>query len=462
MPVLSPDRPAPAAGRRPAGPRGNPLYGTIRDVRRNILDFVPKVAEEYGDLARVRLLPGWYGYLLFHPRHYGHVLVDGSGRYSKDVVHFDVLSLLIGQSVVTLNGAPWKRRRQLAQPGFHRQRIARFGEVMTDSTNDMLDRWETLDRATPVDIELEMTRLTLGVATRTLLSVEFTGELDEVGKAFIDANRFMAARWVNPFALWTVNMPTRPNRAFKRSLESLDEIVYKIIRERRRDGGSGPDDLLAMLLEARDEETGEGLTEPELRDEVMTIMIAGHETSSTALTWTWYLLSQNPHVQDKLATELDEVLGGRTPTVADLPKLKYTRMVFDEALRLYPPAYVIGRRATEDDEIDGFHIPKGAPVYLVPYVTHRHPEVWERPDEFDPDRFREVGPSARSKFAYIPFGAGPRFCMGASFALIEAQLILATVAQRYRMRLAPGARPEPMPLVTIRPRAGMPMLIEPA
>jgi cytochrome P450 len=237
----------------------------------------------------------------------------------------------------------------------------------------------------------------------------------------------------------------------------LQDLVDRIVEEHRRDGGK--DDLLTMLLEARDEETGELMTPRELRDETITLLLAGYETSANALAWTWYLLSQNDAVADKLHASLESALGGQPPTLADLPKLTYARMVVDESLRLYPPAWIIGRRALGDDDLGGHHIPAGSVVAISPYITHRHPRHWERPEEFDPDRFDPRTAASHDPFTYLPFGGGPRRCIGHNLALMEAQLIISTVAQRYRLRLVPGTRVEPERLFVLRPRSGLPMTI---
>lgn len=446
--------------RHPAGPRGGLVTGVAPELQRDLLAFTMRLSETVGSPARVRLLPGYYGYLLTNPQNYKHVLQENAATYVKDVLHFDILSLLIGRSVVTLNGNLWKQRRRLAQPAFHRRKIAALGETMSELIADTIDGWERKPRPITVDMEAEMTRLTLRIASLTLLSVQFDGEEERLGKAFAAVNKYMSAQWVNPVLPYVAGLPLPANRRYREAMRTLDTAVYAMIRERRANA-DGPDDVLTMLLEARDEDTGEGLNDLELRDEVMTILIAGHETSSTALTWTWYLLSQNPAAEEAMYAEIDAVLGGRPPTVADLPSLPYTSMVFQEAMRLYPPAYVIGRRALLEDRIEGYVIPRGANVYLVPWVTHRRPDLWERPLDFDPERFTDERSAGRPQYAYIPFGGGPRRCLGDSFAETESRLILAAVAQRYRVRLQPDQVVEPMPLVTIRPRHGMRMTLEP-
>jgi len=246
----------------------------------------------------------------------------------------------------------------------------------------------------------------------------------------------------------------------QRTIHTLDQLVYRMIAE-RRSRETERDDLLSMLLSAQDEETGQGMNDRQVRDEVMTLLLAGHETTANTLTWTWYLLSQSPEVERRLHAELNEVLDGRVPTVADLPELKYTRMVIEEALRLYPPTPLLSRKAIAGDEVQGYPIAANSMIMISPYAVHRHPALWEEPERFDPERFTPERAAARSAYAYFPFGGGPRICIGNNFAMMEAQLILSTVAQRYQLRLIPGHPVEPQMVVTLRPRYGLPMTLHP-
>jgi cytochrome P450 len=253
-------------------------------------------------------------------------------------------------------------------------------------------------------------------------------------------------------------IPTPRNRAYRGAQQELDRVVYGIIEKRRKDGGEA-DDVLAMLMAARDEETGEAMDDRQLRDEVMTMFLAGHETTANALAWTWSLLSKNPAERRKLEAEVDAVLGDRPPTFDDLASLKYTRMVVDESMRLYPPAWIVGRTAMQDDTIRGYRVPKGSFVAAATYLTHRHPGFWSNPEGFDPERFTPEASASRHRYAYIPFGAGPRICIGNAFAIMEAQLVTAMIAQRFRVDLASGAKLEPEPLITLRPRGGVPVTL---
>ncbi len=257
-----------------------------------------------------------------------------------------------------------------------------------------------------------------------------------------------------------LSVPTPRNLRMQRTIHTLDQLVYRMIAE-RRSRETERDDLLSMLLSAQDEETGQGMNDRQVRDEVMTLLLAGHETTANTLTWTWYLLSQSPEVERRLHAELNEVLDGRVPTVADLPELKYTRMVIEEALRLYPPTPLLSRKAIAGDEVQGYPIAANSMIMISPYAVHRHPALWEEPERFDPERFTPERAAARSAYAYFPFGGGPRICIGNNFAMMEAQLILSTVAQRYQLRLIPGHPVEPQMVVTLRPRYGLPMTLHP-
>jgi cytochrome P450 len=302
-----------------------------------------------------------------------------------------------------------------------------------------------------------MMRLTQTIVLRTLLGADLGPFAGELGRAWTLVNEHIGT------GFWSLGLtegwPTPRNRRFRRALEVLDRAVFHLINERRR-AGHETNDLLSMLLFARDEDTGQVMTDRQLRDEVMTILLAGHETTSLALGWAWYLLSQHPDVQRRLENELDSVLGTRFPAYDDLGSLPYTRMVIEEALRLYPPAWGLSRQALGSDQIGGYHLPRGWLVFIVPFVMHRHRAYWDEPESFDPERFTPERSAARPKFVYLPFGAGPRQCIGNQFAMIEAHLVLATLAARYRLTLAPGHPVEPWPLITLRPRHGIKMLVE--
>jgi cytochrome P450 len=303
-------------------------------------------------------------------------------------------------------------------------------------------------------------RLTLGVVGKTLFSTDISGEASELGRAMTEALEYVTFRTRRPFAL-PPRVPTPRSRRFHAAMRTFDQIVYGLIADRRR-AAAPREDLLSVLLAARDGETGEALSDREIRDEVVTFLTAGHETTAVALSWTWYLLSRHPEAARRVRAELADVLRGQTPTVEHLPRLEYTKRVIEEVMRLYPPAWAVERSAVGDDELGGYPIPAGSAVDLSPYVTHRHPAFWENPEGFDPDRFTPERAAGRPRFAYFPFGGGPRHCIGSEFAMLEAQLVVAMVAQRYRLELVPGYRAEPDSTIVLRPRPGVVMTLRKA
>lgn len=443
----------------PPGPAGIPLLGSLLEARRDPLCFALNVTRTYGDITYFRI--GIYtGYLLNHPDYFRHVLRLNHRNYSKKNYHFEKLKPVLGEGLITSDGDHWLHERRLIQPVFHPQRIGRFGSTITKAANEMLGQWEAVaGGGQPIDVSTEMMGLTLKIVAEALFSTDISAATDVVEKAFTTLNQDTSYRFKTVFVppLW---VPTPRNRAFKKARAKLNQVVYGIIDQRRHGRGS-QDDLLDMLVVAQDEQSGQGMTDRQLRDEIMTLMLAGHETTANLLTWTFYLLSQHPGVADKLRFELKEVLGERIPTVDDLSALNYTKNVLQESLRLYPPVWIISRRAIDDDEIGGYSIPAGTTVTLCSYTLHRHTDFWENPEEFNPQRFSHERSEARHPDAYFPFGGGPRSCIGSHFAMMEAQLILAMIARRYRFQLAPGHRVEPEPLVTLRPRYGLKMMLLP-
>jgi cytochrome P450 len=328
---------------------------------------------------------------------------------------------------------------------------------MTTATVDMQERWQSFVRDDQsVDIAVEMMRLTLRIVGQALFSIDLSNEASIVGQAFATIRTLLTDYIYNPFPPLTI--PTPRNRRIQKAIRTLDMVVHDIITEHRQQY-SEKGDLLSMLLQASDEETGQKMSDQQLRDEVMTLLLAGHETTANALTWTWYLLAQYPEIERRLHAELEQVLGGQLPTVEHLPELSYTRMVLEEVLRLYPPAFGFNRKAIADDEIGGYVVPANTLIWISPYTTHRHPDFWENPEVFEPERFSSERSAGRPHFAHFPFGGGPRLCIGNNFAMMEAQLILATLAQRYRLRLVPGHKVEPEVLLSIRPRNGLPMTL---
>jgi cytochrome P450 len=446
------------AFRRPPGPAGIPLLGNLLQARRDPLRFALDLTRNYGDIAYFRI-GVFRGYLLNHPDYFQHVLKFNHRNYNKENYNYKKLKPVLGEGLITADGDRWLRDRRLIQPVFHRKRIARFGSTVTNAAREMLERWEAFAaRGRPVPLAAEMMKLTLRIITESLFSTDIRSSADIVGKAFTTLNKDISYRFKTVFVppLW---MPAPRNLKFKKARDELNRLVYEIIERRRRGSGSH-NDLLSMLLRARDERSGEGMTDRQLRDEVMTLMLAGHETTANLLAWACYLLSQHPTAAHKLRVELNEALGARDPVADDLSALDYTKNVLQEALRLYPPVWIISRKAIGRDEIGGYSIPAGTTVTLCSYTLHRHPDFWEYPGEFIPERFSTEQDGRLPNPAYFPFGGGPRSCIGGHFAMMEAQLILAMIFRRYHLKLAPGHPVEPEPLVTLRPRYGLKMMLE--
>jgi enediyne biosynthesis protein E7 len=437
------------------GPHGHWLLGHLLEFRRDVLGLLTESARTFGQVVRFRLGPQVI-HLLNHPSHIEHVLQKNHQNYDKNTRSAGYIKSVTGESLLASNGELWKRQRRLLQPAFHRKNIAAFARQMTVATTTMLERWRAHQaRKEAVDVASEMMRLTYAIVGRTLFSADVGPDADTIEHAMqvILPHTFgRLGRVVN----WPEWFPTPGNRRFRRALRDIDGVVYRIIDQHRRaqDNTQANGDLLSMLLQVRDEETGLGFSDEQLRNETITFLLAGHETTANALTWTFYLLSQHPEVERQLRDEVNGVLGGRPPTIEDLPRLSFTRMVIQEAMRLYPPIWIIERRVIHADTAGGYDLPAGSAVVIAPYVLHRHPNFWEEPDEFKPARFANPIPEA-----YIPFGAGPRFCIGREFAMLEAQLITAMVAQSFRLCLLPGHRVEPLPGITLRVRDGLLMTL---
>ena len=441
------------------GPRGHLLLGSLPDMQRSkdFLQFYCDAWRTYGDVVRIRVGP-LVQHLITLPEHVKHILVTNKENYTKGLA-IKKLRLSLGLGLFTSEGELWRRQRRLIQPPFTAKGVQPFSKVMTDTTERMLEKWQrNAERGQALDVNQEMMRLAMNIIGKAMLSIDVGDEATETAQAFTIVLEDIAHRASSILDV-PMFIPTAANRRLAQATRTLDTFIYRIIGERR----NRPDesqDLLTLLLNARDEEAGEGMDLKQLRDEVLTIFFAGHETTAQALTWSGYLLSQHPEAERKLHAELASVLGGRTPTIEDVSNLKYTTMVFQEAMRLYPPLWAFPRDAAADDEIGGYHIPKGSMMLLGTYLTHRHPAVWENPEVFDPERFSPERSEGRSNYAFYPFGAGPRMCIGNHFAMLEGQWVLATVAQHFRLKLAPGHSLEHSAVATLRPQHGMWMTLQ--
>jgi cytochrome P450 len=411
--------------------------------------FLLATARDHGDIAFFRAGP-FDIYLLSHPDDIRDVLVTRNHDFGKGQGLQETRRVL-GDGLLTSEGELHRRQRRLVQPLFHHARIAGYAETMVASTDRASDRW--VDGAR-LDAHQAMMELTLSIVGRTLFDTDVeASEADRVREALTAALAGFD-RFTLPWSGLVERLPLPSNRRFREAKASLDEIIYGLIRERRTTGDRG--DLLSMLLSAQEE--GEGMSDRQVRDEAMTIFLAGHETTANALTWTWYLLSQHPGVEARLAEEVDRELDGRPPNVDDLARLPYVEAVVTESMRLYPPAWILGRMAVREHPVREYVMPVGSTALLSPYVVHHDPRWFPDPFRFDPERWEPEAAAARPKFSYFPFGGGPRVCIGESFAWMELRLVVARTAQRWGFRLAPEARVELLPQVTLRPRYGMPMI----
>jgi len=437
----------------PPSSTGKPFVGHLIDFRRDPLSFLDGLAKR-GDVVHFKLGPQDM-YLINHPEYIRDVLVTNNRNFVKSR-GLQLAKRFLGESLLTSEGEFHRRQRRLAQPAFHKQRIAAYASVMTDYALATRERWcegETLD------IAQEMMRLTLGIVGKTLFDADVEAEASEIGTALTDIMQLFK-RITNPLGPLLEKLPLPSNIRWLKAKQRLDSTIYRIINERRA-AGVDRGDLLSMLLLAQDEEgDGGSMTDVQLRDEAMTLFVAGHETTANALTWTWYLLSQHADIESRLHAEIGDVLAGKVPTVDDVARLRYTEMVLADSMRLYPPAWTLGRRVLTDYKVGGYVIPADSIVLMSPWVMHHDSRYFPDPFKFDPERWTIEAKESRPKFSYFPFGGGPRVCIGEQFAWMEGVLLIATIAQKWRLRLAEGHRVDTKPMITLRPRYGMRMVVE--
>lgn len=441
------------ASKHPPGPKRRiPLAGLLA-YRRGPLPFFQNLAQKYGDISYFKL-GSQEVFFLNHPDLIKDVLVTNSQNFMKGLA-LQRAKRLLGTGLLTSEGEFHRRQRRLALPAFHKSRVATYATVMTDQAARMRESWRG---GQTIDIAEEMMSLTLGIVGKTLFDSDVESDSKDVGEAMNVAMDLFNTITV-PFFNLLQKLPLPQVRRFDNAKAKLDKIIYRLIEERRA-SGKDRGDLLSMLLLSQDEEgDGGGMTDEQLRDEAMTIFLAGHETTANALTWTWYLLSQHPEAEAKLHHELDEVLGSRQPEFVDVARLRYTEMVLAESMRLYPPAWAIGRMSLCDSEIGGYLVPQGSLVLMSQYVLHRDDRYFADPLGFDPERWTEAARAQRPQFSYFPFGGGPRRCIGESFAWMEGVLLVATLAQQWQMRLAPHQVVALRPVMTLRPKHGMKMTV---
>lgn len=439
-----------------SGPKGLPISGNLLAFRRDTLRYIQETAKEYGEVVHFRFGPKRHVYLLTNPDQIKEVLVTKQAHFRK-AKGLQVARAVVGDGILTSEGEKHMRQRRLMQPAFHRDRIKEYGQVMVRQTVDLMEEWKDGEIR---DIHHDMMKVTLAIITETMFGKTVKEEADKIGQA-IDVGLKYVSNKATSFIDIPLSVPTKSNREFVDSSEVLDKTIYDLIEEGRKNESKGRTDLLSMLLMARDEDDGKGMTDEQVRDEVMTIFVAGHETTANTMSWIFYLLATHPEVEQKLHEELEAVLEGRLPTAEDVPKLVYANQIVQETLRLYPAAWTINREVAEQVEIGGHVYEPGDTLMISQYVMHRDPRYYDEPERFMPERFAGDLLKRIPAFAYFPFGGGPRICIGNNFALMEAALLLATIAQRYRLHLKePGQVVEPEPLVTLRPKNGLPMRLE--
>ncbi|MBX2997672.1 MAG: cytochrome P450 [Caldilineaceae bacterium] len=443
----------PSAPALPPTVGGMPLIGALPRLIKGKFDFLEAARQKEGDIYRLDL--GFAdAIVLCHPRHAQHVLLDNMKNYAKGGAMWDSVRTMLGNGLPVSEGAFWRRQRRMIQPAFHHQRLMAIADQMVAAIDESLERWEPYAQSgEPIDVAQAFTHMTMNVLVRTMFGSELkAGEAEAVGAELTYAIDFMLrAMMTNSLPAW---MPVPGRARYQQAIRVIDEVVFNVIERGRQEKGAG-DNMLSMLLEMVDEESGERMTDAELRDEAVSLFLAGYETTSVAMSWALHFMTQQPEIRQRLQQEVDTVLGERKPTMMDLRQITYARNIMQESMRLYPPAYWIPRTAVEDDVIDGYHIPAGKMVAVMSQVIQRHPEQWEDPHVFDPDRFLPARSEGRHKLAWLPFGAGQRLCIGREFALMEGPFILARLMQRYEPVAVPEKVAQMHIGLTIRTKDGV-------
>jgi cytochrome P450 len=452
---------SPSTSGLPIAPGPTSVRATEAAMQRAPLSFLLEMTRQYGDVVRLPLRSGPL-YLINHPDGIRQVLQEHAANFGKDPHENSIFIRFVGQSILTTEGATWLRLRRLEQPAFHRQQVLGMSASMVEAIQTYLEGWQAeAEQGKVIDLVPAITTLVLRVLGKALFSLDLDEETQTIAGALKVIGAYALALFYHPYL--PAFGPLVPlNRRYAAEQRALDQVVFRMIHKRRtRLGALNRADLLGFFLQLQDEDGKPAFTDAQIRNETLSLLIAGHENASSLLCWTWYLLAQHPSAAQRVYDEVDAQLQGRTPTLADLGQLPYLRMVLEEALRLYPPAWSFPRRAHAQETIGGYVIPAGAPVLLCPYTTHRHPAFWRDPEKFDPERFNEAEEASRPRYAHFPFGGGQHQCIGSTFAMMEAHLILASMAQRYRLDLAPDFSVHPEPLVTLRPQT-LPMQLRPA
>jgi len=449
--VLTPSRQL----KKAPGPATLQFVLDLPKFRKDPLGGFFRAALTYGDIVRYRGL--WVTHQLSHPDHIQHVLQGNFANYRKGR-SYKILKLSLGEGLLTSEGALWQRQRKMTQPSFQGQQVASFVATMAENTQAMLRRWESnAGEHTVFDVVPDFMRLTLNIAAQVLFTTNLEADAESIRRTLDIGRDYSVERAWSIFPP-PLSLPTRRNREYRGALANIHGIMDRIIAGRRQ-SSARISDLLTMLMEARDE-NGEPMSDKQLRDEIITLLTAGHETTTLVLSWTCFLLATRPDVVERMTAEA-AFLNGRSPTYEDLMKLRYSRMVVEESMRLYPPVWTMGRTAVNEDEIGGYRIAAGSEILIFPYITQRHPKWWQDPDVFRPERFAPENSGARPRYAYLPFGAGPRTCIGLNFAMTEIMVVLTMILQRLRLKLAiDPASVRPDPSVTLQPKPGVPVLLE--
>ena len=436
----------------PPGPKGHIFFGNLKDLSEDPLGFLTECARQYGDIASFRI-GNRRVYLLSHPEYIESVLTTDNALFIKHSFFWQHVQAIFGKGLLTSEGKLWEHQRRLVQPAFHGERIASYAESMVNLANQMTEKWEDQEVR---DIHQDMMQLTANIIHTTLLGSRGNLPVEEIGELMNSVTDEIAVRFRRPFYFpdW---IPTPGNLRYGQAVRKLNAFINGIIDE-ANSTNSDKDNLVNMLRHAKDPE-GKHLSRQQIRDEIITLFLAGHETTALALSWTWFLLSQHPRVEAKLLEELDSVLGGQSPTFDALRHLEYCEMIIQEAMRLYPPAYTLGREPIQDYELAGYPIAKGSTILISQWVVHRDPRFFPNPEAFEPERWTESFTKHLSRYAYFPFGGGPRFCIGKAFAMTEAVLLLATIAQRFHLSLVPNHPISPLTSVTLRPKYGVKMVV---
>lgn len=433
-----------------------PFIGEALRIRKDPLGHLTALSRKYGDVCQFRMGP-FNVFIVNDTNGIKHVLQDNAANYVKSPL-YQRMEQVLGNGLITSSGEHWKRQRKLTQPLFNRDKIASFSGIMASETRDLTARWEN-SQARQIDLNAEMMKLTCRIIARTMFGIDMESRYDELGDAWNAINAYFSDRF------WAVSdilskLPTPKNLRLKKNIAIFDRFIANLIQERKT--SVTQDDLVGRLLAAKDETDESRMEDAHIRDEIMTFFLAGHETTAQTLTWALHLLSQPKHqnILERMEQEIDGVLAKGPLSFDRVGELSYTRLVLEESMRIYPPVWGIGRQAVNDDVVADYRIPKGSVVFLLQWVTHRDPKYWPEPENFLPERFLPEHAAGRPKFAYFPFGGGPRVCIGQHFAMAEALILLATMASRYRFRTANNAPVTPEALITLRPKSGLPVTLE--